>query len=117
MAELSGDHEASILTSGVSLKPTATRHLPPPDPVLTRHKVASRILWGYLILLGTVIATPIALLLIKGTTVDNASKITIALSGALSGLVGVLGYVIGFYFKGEEQKVQAAESNRGRRGR
>jgi hypothetical protein len=100
--------DASPLTSGVSLKPTATRHPPPPDPVWTRHNVANRILWGYLILLGAVIATPIALMLIKGTNVDNAASITVALSGALSGLVGVLGYVIGFYFKGEEQKSQAA---------
>jgi hypothetical protein len=114
--EQEAHHDPSVLTSGVSLTPTATRHPPPPDPIFTRHAVASRILWGYLLFLGVVIATPIVLMLIKGTTVDDASKITIALSGALSGLVGVLGYVIGFYFKGEEQKAQAvAESATPRR--
>jgi hypothetical protein len=109
MAELNGQAvDVPILATGVSLTPVETRPPPPPpDPVLTRHNVANRVLWGYLILLGAVIATPIALMFIKGTNVDNAASITIALSGALSGLVGVLGYVIGFYFKGEEQRAQA----------
>jgi hypothetical protein len=98
----------SVLNSAVVFEPNERRLAPPPDPTLTRHNVANRVLWGYLVLLGAVVATPIALLLIKGTSVDDASKITIALSSTLSGLAGVLGYVMGFYFKGEEQKGQAA---------
>jgi hypothetical protein len=97
----------TAMRSAVRLVPDETRR-PPPDPALTRHNVANKVPWGYLILVGIVVTAPIALMLLKGMDVDDATKITIALSSTLSGLAGVLGYVMGFYFKGEEQKERAA---------
>lgn len=102
------------VAEALNLRPDEVREPPPPDPSQTRHNVALIVLWGYLALLTVAVLTPLLLLTFRGTTVDDATRVLVALTGSLSGLVGILGYVIGYYFKGEDIKkaaqTQAAES-------
>lgn len=84
----------------------------PPDPGLTRHQVTNTVVTWYLILLSAVIATPIYLLIAKGITADDAQKIVVGLSSALTGLAGTLGLVIAFYFKDSERASETLPATR-----
>lgn len=70
-----------------------------PDPAVTRHEVTRLIVRWYLALLSIVILAPVYLLLFRDASADDAQKIVVSLSSALTGLAGVLGLAMAFYFK------------------
>jgi hypothetical protein len=45
---------------------------------------------------------PLMLLIFKNESADDAQKVVVALSIALTGLAGILGPVVAFYFKNAE---------------
>lgn len=68
-----------------------------------RQTIAHRLVRAYVILLGLSIVIPTALIWIphaKDTfSLPDTRDLILAMSGALSGLVGILGFVMGYYFK------------------
>lgn len=88
---------------------------PPPDPDQTRHEVTSIVVRWYLGLLSVVIMTPVYLLVFKGLSADDAQKVVVALSSALTGLAGLLGLVIAFYFKEREARDSSRDTPLGNR--
>lgn len=72
---------------------------------LARHRIALWFIWAYLILLTVTLVVPTVLYLIpkpSGTSITELKDLLQAFSGALTGLTGILGFVVGYYFKGEE---------------
>ncbi|BEP15655.1 hypothetical protein acdb102_39660 [Acidothermaceae bacterium B102] len=100
-----------ILSEGVDL--TKFERVPPPVEA-TRHNVTVILLWGYLGLLAAVVVSPLVLLLTKDASADDAAKLAIALSSCLSGLAGVLGLTLAFYFKSDASRPIAAPSRKPR---
>jgi len=76
---------------------------------LSRHHLASQFTLGYLILLGVTFIVPTIVLLAKIAAPMTVADLLQAYSGALTGLTGILGFVVGYYFKGEEQRSIGAE--------
>lgn len=71
-----------------------------------RKIIARRLVFAYLVLLGLAIFVPI-MLWIPGIhtakfSIGDARDLMLATTGALSGLVGILGFVMGYYFKAAE---------------
>ncbi len=89
----------------------ARRRLPVP-PSWTRHGLAWTVLGGYLVLLAATIGTAIALVF-SSHPINDVQQVVVTLSGALSALAGILGFVIGFYFKTEESAAKAVPSTDG----
>jgi len=84
--------------------PHSVSQVSPPDtaPVAkekTRSSLAWVVLVGYLALLAVNVGGPLVLLSISDINASGAKDLILAISGALSGLVGVLGFVVGYYFK------------------
>ncbi|HPC93258.1 MAG TPA: hypothetical protein PLJ74_13550 [Myxococcota bacterium] len=79
---------------------------------LSRHRIAIWFIWGYLILLTLAFAAPTVLYVVSkpanSLTVADLKDLLQAFSGALTGLTGILGFVVGYYFKGEEHANQTA---------
>ena len=70
----------------------------------TRQDIAHRLIFAYLILLAVTIAVPVVSLWMphvgaNGFSVTDARDLMLAMSGTLSGLVGIIGFVMGYYFK------------------
>jgi hypothetical protein len=71
-----------------------------------RREIAKPLVFAYLGLLALSILVPVALLWLPHVSVGeftNARDLMLAMSGALSGLVGILGFVMGYYFKALER--------------
>lgn len=73
----------------------------------SRYSLAKMIVQGYMVFIGLAFLSPFATYLFIGIKVDNdiAPKIMQILNsymGALSGFTGLVGFVIGYYFKGTE---------------
>jgi hypothetical protein len=92
----------NVAVKSVDLRPFRVPP-PPPDPATTRHTVTSIVVRWYLALLSIVILTPVFLLIFKGQSADDAQKVVVSLSSALTGLAGILGLVVAFYFKDVEK--------------
>jgi hypothetical protein len=78
-----------------------------------RREIAKPLVFAYLVLLALSILVPVALLWLPHVSVDeftNARDLMLAMSGALSGLVGILGFVMGYYFKALERSTDATAS-------
>jgi len=77
---------------------------------LSRHRIALWFIWGYLLLLTFAFAAPTIIYFMSkpsGTlTIEDLKDLLQAFSGALAGLTGILGFVVGYYFKGEENVEQ-----------
>jgi len=73
----------------------------------TRHRLAWTVLFGYLILLAAVIGSAIILAFLS-RPIGDVQQIVVTLGGALSALAGILGFVVGYYFKTEESVAKAA---------
>ena len=83
--------------------------IPSPLDIIRAEEHASSRTWisrplsgGYLVLLAIVTAVPLALYIVRGPRSVTANEITdlvVGLVAPLSGLVGLLGFVLGFYFK------------------
>src|SRR6516162_1894141 len=70
----------------------------------TRQDIARRLIFAYLLLLGFTLVIPVVSLWIphvgnNGYSVTDARDLMLAMSGTLTGLVGILGFVMGYYFK------------------
>lgn len=73
----------------------------------SRERIAYAFVAGYLILLLFNVSIPVILYWIskpKDTplSIDEVKDLTLAISSAISGLVGVLGFIMGYYFKAKE---------------
>lgn len=73
----------------------------------TRHRLAWTVLFGYLVLLAATVGTAIALAF-TSRPVSEVQQVVVTLTGALSALAGILGFVVGYYFKTEESAAKAA---------
>jgi hypothetical protein len=73
----------------------------------TRHRLAWTVLFGYLVLLAAIIGTAIALAF-SSRPVSEVQQIVVTLGGTLSALAGILGFVVGYYFKTEESAARSA---------
>ncbi len=75
---------------------------------LSRHRIALWFIFGYLALLTVTFAAPTIVFLLARPadpmTVADFKDLLQAYSGALTGLTGILGFVVGYYFKGEERE-------------
>jgi len=101
--------------------PRLNKYRTPPDERRehSRQIIAYAVIAGYLILLFLNIGIPIAVYWLSlpndlektvPLTVSDIKDLTLAISSALSGLVGVLGFIMGYYFKSEEERVKKDES-------
>lgn len=70
----------------------------------TRSYLARVVVIGYLTLLAVNVIGPLVLVSTGKVTVGDMKDTTLVISTALSGLIGVLGFVVGYYFKSEEDK-------------
>jgi hypothetical protein len=71
-----------------------------------RREIAKPLVFAYLVLLGLSILVPVLLLWaphVSAGGVSNARDLMLAMSASLSGLVGILGFVMGYYFKALEK--------------
>lgn len=100
------------------------RSLQPPEIIPLTHRqegvrqdIARYLVFAYLTLLAFSIVAPTALLWIPHATMSassiaNARDLMLAMSGTLSGLVGILGFVMGFYFKTQVGSLEKATPKR-----
>jgi hypothetical protein len=98
----------------------------PPTPEQTREdarkSIARNLVWAYVALLGFSIIIPMGLMFVpriinNSVSVSDARDLMLAMSGTLSGLVGILGFVMGYYFKElDKQSENTASSRRSRKG-
>jgi hypothetical protein len=79
----------------------------PIHPSWTRRSLAWTVVIGYLILLAAIVGTAIVLLFIS-RPVNDVQQAVITLVGALSALAGILGFVVGYYFKSEEIELKSS---------
>ncbi len=74
---------------------------------LSRHRIALWFIFGYLALLTVTFVVPTIVFLVARpatpVTVVDFKDLLQAYSGALTGLTGILGFVVGYYFKAEER--------------
>jgi hypothetical protein len=121
MAVVTAETEGAVATSNHA--PTKTqesapvpismfRNLKPDDVLLGEHdarrSIASRLVWAYLLLILLSAVVPICLYLVGPSTVSTARIEAIrSISGlaaaGISSLTGLLGFVLGYYFKSEER--------------
>lgn len=98
--------EAGQLAPIPRQRTTARRSIP---QSWTRHRLAWTVLFGYLILLAAIIGTAIALAF-SSRPVSDVQQIVVTLGGTLSALAGILGFVVGYYFKTEESAAKAGQA-------
>lgn len=65
-----------------------------------RRQIAVRVIWGYLAAIAVVLLVPLLLMVISDEVdAGNAKDLVLALTAAVAGLNGVVGFVVGYYFK------------------
>ena len=87
--------------------------LPRPDTLTVekekaRQRIAYIVVIAYVLLVAANIAIPTVLYMqykpdYQSLNIDNVKDLMLAISSILSGLVGILGFVVGYYFKSIEQ--------------
>jgi hypothetical protein len=98
----------------VSTLPLVTTQRPSPAEMKedARWTIARRLVLAYVIFLAFSLAIPMVLLwsprVNNGFSVSDARDLMLAMSGTLSGLVGILGFVMGYYFKELDRASEAA---------
>lgn len=101
--------------------PTLSRYPTPPEERRehSRQTIAYSVIAGYLLLLLLNISIPFIVYWLSQPsdpqktvplTVSDIKDLTLAISSAMSGLVGVLGFVMGYYFKSAEDNAKKDES-------
>lgn len=78
-----------------------------------RWSIARPLIFAYIGLLAFSLVIPLLLLWVprvsgNSFTVSDARDLMLAMSGALSGLVGILGFVMGYYFKTLDERHEPA---------
>lgn len=105
-----------IVSEQVSTLPSITTQLRSPAEVKedARWTIARRLVLAYVALLAFSLFVPMALLwtprVSNGFSVSDARDLMLAMSGTLSGLVGILGFVMGYYFKELDNPSEAAST-------
>lgn len=100
-----GDTGQTSYAVVTDLRPSTTRvDSPEKTKEDARKTIAQRLVLAYVILLAFSVIIPMVLLWIphigtNGLTISDARDLMLAMSGTLSGLVGILGFVMGYYFK------------------
>jgi len=75
-----------------------------------RRKIAFSFIVVYLLLLAANVAVPLVLLVTHTVNLDEMKDLVLSVSAALGNIVGILGVVIGFYFKAAETESKAAQT-------
>ena len=102
--------------------PTLNRYPTPPEERRehSRQIIAYAVIAGYLLLLLLNISIPFVVYWFSQPsdpqqtvplTVSDIKDLTLAISSAMSGLVGVLGFIMGYYFKSAEGSIKKDEIN------
>ena len=91
---------AEVVTSILPLPPKSMEEVQEG----ARQNIAHRLILAYILLLAFSILIPVVSLWIphvgdNGFSVTDARDLMLAMSGTLSGLVGIIGFVMGYYFK------------------
>lgn len=79
-----------------------------------RRSIAQYLVLAYVVLLAFSVVIPTALIWIPHvttTSVTNSRELMLAMSGTLSGLVGILGFVMGYYFKSLDKSPESTASS------
>ena len=79
----------------------------------TRQRVTRWLVIGYLVVLSLSL-TPLIVFLIahhEGLTVADVTTLTAVTTGAVSSLTGLLGFVLGYYFKSSESVPEGSSSS------
>src|SRR5947209_1180025 len=79
-----------------------------------RRSIAQRLVLAYVVLLAFSVVIPTALIWIPHvttTSVTDTRDLMLAMSGTLSGLVGILGFVMGYYFKSLDKSSETTASS------
>jgi hypothetical protein len=80
-----------------------------------RRSIAQRLVWAYVVLLAFSVVIPTALIWIPHVTttaISDSREMMLAMSGTLSGLVGILGFVMGYYFKSLDKSSETTASSK-----
>jgi hypothetical protein len=72
----------------------------------TRGDLARIVVLGYLFLLAFNITVPLLFYLRRSTTAGDVKELLLGISSVLAGLVGILGFIVGYYFKSEQQETK-----------
>ena len=107
MSELAQSEQAVDQAASEQVKtlPQVTKHLRSPEQVKedARWSIARRLVFAYVALLAFSLIIPLVMLWIprvnNGFSMSDARDLMLAMSGTLSGLVGILGFVMGYYYK------------------
>lgn len=74
-----------------------------------RRTIASRLVWAYLTLLFLTLVVPVLLYVAAptpaGSQLNAIKDLATPLTAGLSSVTGVVGFVLGYYFKTEERRV------------
>ena len=71
-----------------------------------RRKIAFILVWGYLGILTLTIIAPVVIVKLIGSTnaeIDAVRSLSEGIAPLMTAVVGVLGFVLGYYFKSEEK--------------
>jgi len=100
-------------TREVSELPKSKRPTPAKRPTAeqrregeARRKIAFILVWAYLVIIALDIIAPVAIVKMIGSTtgeIDAVRTISEEIAPLITAVVGVLGFVLGYYFKSEEK--------------
>lgn len=80
-----------------------------------RRSIAQHLVLAYVALLAFSVVIPTALIWIPHVTttaISDTRELMLAMSGTLSGLVGILGFVMGYYFKSLDKSSENTASSK-----
>ena len=72
-----------------------------------RRKIALILVWSYLVIIALAIIAPVIIVKVLGSStadVEAVRTISAVIAPLITAVVGVLGFVLGYYFKSEEKR-------------
>jgi hypothetical protein len=102
-------------------RPVGAIPLPPVTEEQIRHlresarsRIATRVVRFYLVMVIFNVTVPFVLYFLphpdNGFSLSDVRDLILAISSGLSSLVGILGFIVGYYFKAEESATPAKDS-------